>query len=168
METRKVESRLLRTQRLNSGFSLSAAPSPRSTRPASTGPGTGLVTFVTLHACVTPGCSPSVESDSSCPLFSYSTVKGVHLICVQFRTQAPTSLSKTTIPTGMQKVLVPRCAGIKPFHRRSIITNYASHRTLAVSHAAMYETVKTHTEGPAGIITISKPKALNALSTQAR
>ncbi|KAL3159255.1 hypothetical protein ABBQ32_011222 [Trebouxia sp. C0010 RCD-2024] len=39
-------------------------------------------------------------------------------------------------------------------------------RNLAATATSSYETIKSSTEGAAGIITISKPKALNALSSQ--
>ena len=44
---------------------------------------------------------------------------------------------------------------------------FAGVRTFAAVSSPAYESIRSDTEGAAGIITISKPKALNALSSQA-
>ena len=59
-----------------------------------------------------------------------------------------------------------RCAVSAPAFQVSHLGTQARHNCLAVRATASYDTIRSETEGSAGVITISKPKALNALSSQ--
>lgn len=59
-----------------------------------------------------------------------------------------------------------RCAVSAPAFQVSHLGTTARHNYLAVRATASYDAIRSETEGSAGIITISKPKALNALSSQ--
>ena len=68
----------------------------------------------------------------------------------------------------MQRSMLPRTLYLAPSHRKLVTRQFGNYRVLAASNGPSFDTVKVYTDGPAGVITISKPKALNALSTQAR
>lgn len=69
---------------------------------------------------------------------------------------------------SMQRLMLPKTLYIAPSHRKLVTRKFDNYRASAASDGPSFDTVKVYTDGPAGVITISKPKALNALNTQAR
>lgn len=83
--------------------------------------------------------------------------------------RGPTQVGPSSASLSMAQCVHLQMMGkscLRPYFRSTTPRRIGAARNLAATTTLSYESIKSNTEGAAGIITISKPKALNALSSQ--